>query len=69
MLCQKEPQEDWWGGEGGTKGNIVSEVGSIPPHPTLIPPGNKEIFCRYTKYSFVRILQIYVLFIFVVNEN
>ena len=46
MLCQKDLQEDGWGGEGGTAGNIVGELGSIPTYPTFIPTGPKKIFCR-----------------------
>ena len=42
MLCQKESQEDGWGGEGATEVNIGGVVGSIPPYPTFIPPGNKD---------------------------
>ena len=45
MLCQNKPQEDGWGGEGGTADNISGKVGSIPPHPTFIPPGPKKQFC------------------------
>ena len=44
MVCQKEPQEDGWGGKGRTVGNIGGEVGSIPPYPTLIPTGPKINF-------------------------
>ena len=44
MLCQKEPQDDGWGGEGGTEGNIGGEVGSSI---TLIPPDSKNMFCRH----------------------
>ena len=47
MLCQKEPQENGWGGEGGTVVNIGGEVGSIPPYPTFIPTGSKKLFFRY----------------------
>ena len=45
MACQKKPQEDGQGGEGGTAYNIGGEVGSIPPYPTFIPPGPKKLFC------------------------
>ena len=53
MRCQKEPQEDGWGGEGGTADNIGGEVGSIPPYPTFIPPGPKKLFCRVCAVIFV----------------
>ena len=46
MLCQKEPQEDGWGVEGGVEGNMGGELGSIPPYLTCIPPGNTKIACR-----------------------
>ena len=46
LLCQKEPQEDERGGEGGLADNIGGELGSIPPYPTYIPPGPKKLFCR-----------------------
>ena len=46
LLCQKEPQEDGLGGEGGTEGNIGGDVGLIPPYPTFIPPGNNKILLR-----------------------
>ena len=46
MLCQKDLQEDGWGGEGGTAGNIVGELGSIPTYPTFIPTGPKKLFCQ-----------------------
>ena len=46
ILCQKEPQEHGWGGEGRLEGNIGGEVGSIEPYPTFIPPGNRNIFCQ-----------------------
>ena len=48
MLCQKEPQEDGRGGEGGTADYIGGEVGSIRPYPTFIPPGPKTLFCPTT---------------------
>ena len=44
MLCQKDLQEDGWGGDGGTAGNIGGEVGSIPPYATLFPSGLKKLF-------------------------
>ena len=50
MACQKKPQEDGRGGEGGTAFNIWGEVGSIPPYPTFIPPGPKKLFCRTSNY-------------------
>ena len=46
MACQKKPQEDGRGGEGGTADNIEGEVGSILPYPTFIPPGPKKLFCQ-----------------------
>ena len=51
MLCQKDLQEDGWGGEGGTAGNIVGELGSIPTYPTFIPTGPKKLFCRNIMHS------------------
>ena len=38
MGCQKEPQEDGLGVEGGMVGNTGGEVGSIPPNSTFVPP-------------------------------
>ena len=57
MLCQNKPQEDGWGGEGGMADNIGGEVGSIPPHPTFIPPGPKKLFCQF-KYNFKKICDL-----------
>jgi hypothetical protein len=42
VACQKKPQEDGQGREGGKADNIGGEVGSIPPYPTFIPPGLKK---------------------------
>ena len=58
MLCQKDLQEDGWGGEGGTAGNIGGELGSIPSYPTFIPTGPKKLFCRYLSCLFGNILAI-----------
>ena len=44
VVCQKKPQEDGRGREGGTAFNIRGEVGSIPPYPTFIPTGPKSYF-------------------------
>ena len=58
MLCQNEPQEDGRGGEGGTADNIGGEVGSIPPHPTFIPPGPKKLFCLCNFFTFMYLLDL-----------
>ena len=50
MLCQKDLQEDGWGGEGGMAGNIGGELGSIPTYPTFIPTGPKKLFCPKITY-------------------
>ena len=50
VACQKNPQEDGCGGEGGMIDNIEGEVGSIPPYPTFIPPGPKKLFCPFCQY-------------------
>ena len=47
VACQKKPQEDGRGGEGGKADNIGGEVGLIPPYPTFIPPGLKKLFRQW----------------------
>ena len=53
MLCQKDLQEDGWGGEGGMACNIGGELGSIPTYPAFIPTGPKKLFCRGMRVVFL----------------
>ena len=46
VACQKKPQEDGRGGEGGTADNIVGEVGSIPLIPLLSHQAPKNYFAK-----------------------